>query len=749
MAAKKAKSSINSSGDEMFIQDVLSRREEIAAELRQSVSRSQANEALAGIFRADEATQLGLLKTLAKQQEVDAADILLAINELAPQKDVRKEARRALIQLAGNKIYPSWAPGSEQPTAIANSYPPRFWKGLITEMREEGQAQLTLCWEQGFEYEEARVMFFLLDFWQYGIKEFFTETGTKRHIDGHVREQVNLFEKERKEAQHERIQMTDCTLAEGKRLILEAMDVNAWRKTTPYKDFRHAMPTINQLILNAPEMDVDRGKTFINPNLEPDDVVGNFIGAWSLGDYGLCYDLLSADSSLREGLDRDEWLDRRRDWSDEAHPQYLELQVAREREQSQSAIWLPGSFTQARAATRREIDACWSLELAESPLSGTLPEMPFGTAVLRETGRRWFWTSYVLVQEDGMWRIQRIDDEGANLQGLPLAELEKRVKEHKDALSKIVDETNDLRDATQEQLDEVVWRSIYALHEMDALIVKNPLDVTSYGDAVGACLGIGLRERSLVYLRMWKERFPQDPQYINLLRQLASIETLLASNFQIVRRKQRADLFFELAEQDLTEALERDRSATSLMLMGEAKLAQQDLDESVDYLQQALDSDPTPDDVAQIENDLASISLDRNQPEEALRHFQRVEALEPDYTHLTFNIGHTYRILNNFPEAEAYLARAVEEEVDKRNAIIELSTLYASQGDLVKSAQLAERGVRLYPDSPTLHALFSGILLDQGNTRRAEAELQAAEQIDPDLAIVKTMRQMFDEARRR
>ena len=48
--------------------------------------------------------------------------------------------------------------------------------------------------------------------------------------------------------------------------------------------------------------------------------MATFVTAWSLGDYGLTYDLLSSNSSLRDGLERDEWIEQRRAWADEAHP---------------------------------------------------------------------------------------------------------------------------------------------------------------------------------------------------------------------------------------------------------------------------------------------------------------------------------------------------------------------------------------------------------------------------------------------
>ncbi len=39
-----------------------------------------------------------------------------------------------------------------------------------------------------------------------------------------------------------------------------------------------------------------------------------------MGDFGLCFDLLTSDSPLKEGLSRDEWVELRRKWADEADP---------------------------------------------------------------------------------------------------------------------------------------------------------------------------------------------------------------------------------------------------------------------------------------------------------------------------------------------------------------------------------------------------------------------------------------------
>jgi hypothetical protein len=422
MTAKKQGASSDPHVDNALLEHLLEQRHTIAKELHNSTSKAQAEVALAELTSIDEATQMALFKAMAKLHDTDAADVLLAMNELTPNKAIRKEARRALIQLAGAKIYPSWTPEPEPGPAIAITNPPRFWKGFVTETREEGELELVLCWEQGFEYSEARLMAFMLDFWDDGIKNFTTEVGSKRHIEARLGNTKVRYSK----SIGREIKIIDCTLAEGRRLIQEALSVNTWRGTAPFIEYRHHLPTIQQLVLQAPDLDMDHGKAFIDPDLEPDEIVGNFIGAWTLGDFGLCFDLLTSDSSLNEGRSRDEWVDLRRKWADEAQPARYEPRFLRERERSQQSLWLPSSALSDRISTQQEVEIGWSLVLTDTLLSGTLPEMPMGTAVYKETGRHWFWTSYILVKEEDAWRIQRMKDEGANAQSLPIAELQQR-----------------------------------------------------------------------------------------------------------------------------------------------------------------------------------------------------------------------------------------------------------------------------------------------------------------------------------
>src|SRR5215472_4318232 len=258
MTAKNQMDSSVSQGNNPQIQRLLEQRHEIAQELHNSTSKAQAESTLAELTSIDETTQIAMLKALAKLQDSDAADVLLAINELTPNKTIRKESRRSLIQLAGAKIYPSWTPEPEPGPALEMSKSPRFWKGFVTETREDGELELVLCWEQGFEYGEARLMAFMLDFWDSGISNFSTEVGSKRHIETRIGNTKVRYSK----AAGREIRIQDCTFAEGRRLILEAISVNVWRNTTPAKEYRHHFPTVEQLILNAPELGEDHGHIF-------------------------------------------------------------------------------------------------------------------------------------------------------------------------------------------------------------------------------------------------------------------------------------------------------------------------------------------------------------------------------------------------------------------------------------------------------------------------------------------------------
>src|SRR5438874_733870 len=228
-------------------QDVLDRYHEIAKNLHESTNQEQMESALAEINNMPEGAQMALLKDLSRERHTDAADVLVAINELSPTKSVRKEAKRSLIGLQGVRIYPQWSPPVERTPAVQVTPPPlRFWKGMVTDSRNVGEVQLALGFEQEDNPSQVRVLVFLLEFYHDGVKDFFSRTGNKRTADNFFAEmETHLTDVETK----------DCSLAQARRLILEALDVNKRNGTQPHKDYRLNSSLVNQLILEAPGLE--------------------------------------------------------------------------------------------------------------------------------------------------------------------------------------------------------------------------------------------------------------------------------------------------------------------------------------------------------------------------------------------------------------------------------------------------------------------------------------------------------------
>ncbi|QBD81863.1 tetratricopeptide repeat protein [Ktedonosporobacter rubrisoli] len=736
MARKKEAEGLLSPEITHQIQSLLKVYHQIASNLHNSTDQSQVEQALTDIYKLPEQAQVALLKALAKENEVDAADIFAALNALSPLKEVRKEARRSLIRLEGSKIYPGWTPPIAHAPAIQVNIanPPRFWRGFVTQSREEGELQLILCWEQGYDYSEVRTFTFLLDYWQEGVKDTIADVNSKRRTE----EQISNLRHRLTETT-----LIDCTLAEGKRLLEDALSVNRWRKTEPHKDYRAHLPTINSLILEASDIGEDRGLTFINPELQDQEVAINFLGAWSMGDYGLTYDLLSHDNNLSHEQPREEWIELHRSWADEAHPANLQLGFVRERERTQSALWLPTSSVSG-ISPRKEVEIGWSLELAETPLSGTLQEMPLGTAVNKETGRHWFWTSYTLVREQDVWRIQRINDEGVNIQSLPIAELQKRIQEYREAIDKLVQQ----REANlQTMMEELSWRITQLLHFHDALIAKLPLDRQVYEDAYSSAVLAGNPERTACYLERLAQRFPENRG--NVLRRLGSTLAGLAYNFDTPETNKRQEHLLKRAEEVLHESIEAQDIPLGHILLAELLISQNRNDEAEAEFQRAKAMQPTTEDEGAIEAGLGNVAMRRERMDEAIQHYRRVAELDAGYPGIWFNLGFAHRLLGHFEEAEANYQRAVQVEPNDIRSYSELTAIYMNQQDKQKARAIMEQGVQANPSSAHLHALLASVLFEQGDQRGAQRQIERAESLDPNLEIVQSVRQYMNASKKR
>jgi tetratricopeptide (TPR) repeat protein len=730
MARTNENNTILSTEENTQLQHLLDRYQELAQQIRTTTTQAQAEAALNDITSLSSKVQIALLKALAKEQTSESADLLTALNAFSPNKEIRKEARRSLLRLDAAKIYSSWTPPITQASAIQVNvnHAPRFWRGLVTQSREEGEVQLALFWEQGYDYSEIRFLSFLLDYWQDGVKDIFVEATNRKAAERRI-EDMRLGLPD--------AHVLDCTLAEAKRLIEEALSVNKWRGNDPNKEFRNRLPTINQLILQAENIGDDSGRTFINPDLENQEVVINFLGAWVLGDYGAAYDLNSEGSNIHNRLSRDEWLERHRAWYDEAQPRRLELGFIHERERSQSALWLPSTGI-ARPSSKKDIEVGWSVEIVDTQLAGTLRELPMGTAIYKETGRHWYWANYTLEQTRDGWRIQQFTDEGANVQGLSVTELQNRIQEYENAIEQKLQQRNEDMNALMQELS---WRAIQLLHFYDALLAKLPLDRQVNEEAYGRSVFVGSPERTLVYLERLIQRFPENRA--DLQRRLGSTFAELAFRYERAEMPERKDLFMQRAEETLREALVAQNNALGHLLLGEFFLSMNREDEAEAEFREAQSMTITLDEEKALEAGLGNLAMRREKPAEALPHYQRVAELDSNYPGIWFNIGFAQRLLNNLVDAEQAYQRAIEIEAQDIRPYSELIAIYTNRQDAEKARAIAQQGIQANPASAHLHALYASVLMELDERRAAERELQMAEQLDPSLEIVQIVRSLM------
>lgn len=746
--AKKKTGQLSISPDaQAHSQQVFEQYHQVADKLHSTTERQAAESALAAINDLSEAAQFALLKSLASEKSSDAADLLLAINQLSPQKNVRKEAKRALIQLAGTKIYPQWKVPVEQPFAtsvqLAN-VPRRFWRGTVTDSLDIGEVQLILSWEQGEGYKEVQMFGFLLEFWHGGVKDAFSQVMSKRSFENTAA---------RMAAQASGMTIKDCSLAEGRRLILKALAVNKKAGTQPHFEFRRNLALMNQLILEVPgldedvldheeseDLDDDFDIAYETQNLAPEVVVSTFVQAYFEGKFGTSYTLLAASSPLREGLDEDAWVESRKAWFNAVNAGELETYILWERPAQKSALWVPNIVSANRRSAEKVIEASWSIEMDETNVGEEFPELPRPTATYSETNRHWFWTSYILVKEGDQWRILYMVDEATQALNLSTEELHNKITEHTLTINEIA-RKHGPTGANAAKYGEEIRRNLFqSASYIDALLARKYDDRALYREGASRMNIFGFWERSLVYLDELTQRF-EDDRATDLRTKAAVQQSLSRDFFEKSGNLERSNHFLALAEEALRESLTlEDRFETRISLAEVLIRRDVNLDEAEDHLLQAKTMLAGTDigEEAHIEMHLGEIAMEQDRDEEALRHYLRVAELVPGYVDSWADLGIIYGKLNRIEEADASYKRAIAIQPDNAELYLDLYHIYKEHGRDDEGVAVLEEALRANPTSALLNLYLGTIYIEKGDYLQAENYLKKAEQhgLNEDIAMI-------------
>jgi hypothetical protein len=549
---------------------LFARYQQVTTAVRVSQNREEIEQALREIETLPAGAQMALLGLLAKEQTVEAADLLLALHAFAAHKETRKEARRALIRLEGAKVSPQWKAPSEPlvlpSTPAPSTNPPRFWKGYVSDLRVEGsvidvgEVEVLLGFLQGEDYREVRVLGFLLDFWHEGVKDFFTRIESKRSFENFLAQ---------RKLRPDRVKLKECSLAQGRQLLTRALAVHTRHGTTPSRDYQEHRSLVTQLLGETPdgEEKEEQGDAFEEEAIELNglsltSVVATFLEDWVWGDYPIAYQLLAQDSSLREGLDKQAWVEKREAWADRygLEPDTFEPALLHECETPHSILWLPNPWSARPNA--KEIEVGWSFETEVVSLDERLPELPEPTVTYQATGRHWFWANVTLVQENGEWRIQTMTDAFAQAQALSAEELRQRMQQLVDEAEQVVqkDEEQPLAHLSTTELFElcesVLWRLIQHAYYADVLFTKRPLEREVYEEISVRMMRLGFYERCLAYLEGMLERFPEERAVF--LRRMGEVQLLQAERCRENEDEEQAAFYEEEAEESWKESLEHE-----------------------------------------------------------------------------------------------------------------------------------------------------------------------------------------------
>lgn len=753
----------------------------IAQELRaaQPGGRGALTDQLAPIQREDEPVALAFAMRLGDQRggtARDAADVAQALGQLDARREVAREARRARLRLRSAGI-PSQldipqgpppvmstsggAPGRSATPPLPIPRKPVLVEATATRTREGGEITLVLEWREGSDPDIVRGHIYLLDFWHEGIRHF-------RITDAMPRKRFRQEVTDTLRSSSEGIRTTTINWAFARRLVLEALDVNTWRGTEPDAEFPRHRERIDELLLNEPEEETrqhevaaeqDRyaregDRPLMSSDLEAEETVANWLGAWSFGDFNLTYDLLADDNPIRRAQPREQYVDLRRQWAKEADPGALRLTLLREQERRASALWVPGSA--GVVGTGKELEAFWSLILHDTPFAGQLDEVPMATLTSAATGRHWYWTAYTMRRDSasGIWTISRLRDEGAASQALTIEELHNRITEAHELAEKTAQTVpSDPRDPKAAEAVRTVTAALTAsMHYDDALITKLPLDETVYRAEVDDARTLGNHERAAAVLAKMASRFTTQ---LAIRFELAAEQYLVAESYASQGQPDVALIWLDRAIETMTEVVEAERTAEHLQGLAELLARRGRLRQAEELLREALQKEPER---GSLHADLASVLMARVSGEsvedeeqlseerrtelmrDALAELRQAARLDNTLPGLYTRMGAIFEMLGQQEDARLAYEEAIQRDLGDAGARYALGTLYLTRNDPTRALPLLEAAVQLQPLAIPYRLSLAAAYAAVDRTREASRELDLIDRLQPNLPQVAELR---------
>ena len=142
-----------------------------------------------------------------------------------------------------------------------------------------------------------------------------------------------------------------------------------------------------------------------------------------------------------------------------------------------------------------------------------------------------------------------------------------------------------------------------------------------------------------------------------------------------------------------------------------------------------IESEP---DSAALHNSVASLYLQLNRPQDAVRHFRAAAHLEPDSASSHFNLGTALTVAGDYDSAVLEYQRALSLRKDYAQAHNNLASILLATGKLPEALSHLAEAIRLDPNNAQAHYNAGITTLRLGRQADAIAHLKRAVQLAPD-----------------
>jgi tetratricopeptide (TPR) repeat protein len=136
-------------------------------------------------------------------------------------------------------------------------------------------------------------------------------------------------------------------------------------------------------------------------------------------------------------------------------------------------------------------------------------------------------------------------------------------------------------------------------------------------------------------------------------------------------------------------------------------------------------------------NNLGYVLVAQGRPAEAIKHYEKALAINPNYAEVINNLGTALLDEGRLDDAAKYYHRAIEIYPDFAEAYNNLGILLTRQGETAEAIEQYRKAIALKPDREEFYNNLGNLLAKQNQTGEAIEQFQKAIEVAPDNAKVR------------